>query len=437
MKKRPGILIAVDDHQSETTRTLTALYELRGAAWITSGDLTLAKADLAAHRAQCASALAPIYHGRVQAPAFQQRWQDAYRTVNYAYASAIAAQADQNAAVWIHDYHLQLIPGLLRKLRPDLRIGLMLHSPFPPVELFAQLPGAGELVTGLLGADLIAFQQERFANNFLDLTAGQPGPRHVHTAVLPVPADTATITRLAAQPEVRAECARIRRALREPETVFLSVAGWEPTEGTLARLDAFARLLTQRRLDPAKVAFIHLVPGGRSPIPEQQDLVERRIGQINGMFSAPSRAVLHYIHRELTTAELVSAYLAADVMVATGLNSGTLQAQEFAAARYDRRGAVILSDLATAPPLPGALSINPHDLDAFANIMLRAAAMAAAPSPEMDSMHALACAEDIKLWASGFLATLTSVSGRRGPAKPSPRATARSGQGVAPARPAG
>jgi len=116
------------------------------------------------------STLWPLYHDAVEPPVFKRRWWDAYRAVNERFARAAAEDAAPGATVWVQDYQLQLVPAMLREQRPDLRIGFFLHIPFPPTELFMQLPRRAEVLKGLLGADLVGFQRPLGAHNFLQLT---------------------------------------------------------------------------------------------------------------------------------------------------------------------------------------------------------------------------------------------------------------------------
>ncbi|MDQ3886326.1 MAG: trehalose-6-phosphate synthase, partial [Actinomycetota bacterium] len=112
----------------------------------------------------------PLYHDAVVRPVFDRGWWDAYGTVNERFAAATAKVAGEGATVWVQDYQLQLVPRMLRERRPDLRIGFFLHIPFPPTELFLQLPWRTEIVRGLLGADLVGFHLPGGAQNFLYLT---------------------------------------------------------------------------------------------------------------------------------------------------------------------------------------------------------------------------------------------------------------------------
>ena len=109
----------------------------------------------------------PLYHDVIATPEYHREWWDAYVAVNDRFAEAAAGEAAQGATVWVHDYQLQLVPAMLRRRRPDLRIGFFNHIPFPPYEIFAQLPWRKQVLEGLLGADLLGFQREQDAGNLL------------------------------------------------------------------------------------------------------------------------------------------------------------------------------------------------------------------------------------------------------------------------------
>jgi len=111
------------------------------------------------YEGQSNSTIWPLYHDAVEPPVYSRVWRDAYRAANERFADAAAAVSARGATVWVHDYQLQLVPAMLRARRPDLRIGFFLHIPFPPIELFMQMPLRAEILRGLLGADLVGFQE--------------------------------------------------------------------------------------------------------------------------------------------------------------------------------------------------------------------------------------------------------------------------------------
>src|SRR5205823_5318808 len=111
----------------------------------------------------------PLYHDAIERSEFHREWWAAYTTVNRRFATAAAEAAPPGSTVWVHDYQLQLVPQMLRTLRPDVRIGFFLHIPFPPIELFMRIPWRRSIIEGLLGADLVGFQRPQGAENFMQL----------------------------------------------------------------------------------------------------------------------------------------------------------------------------------------------------------------------------------------------------------------------------
>ncbi len=134
----------------------------------------------------CNATLWPLYHDVIAQPEFHRLWWDAYVTVNRRYAQAVAEQAAPGATVWVHDYQLQLVPAMVREQRSDVRIGHFTHIPFPGYEIFAQLPWRRQIVQGLLGADLLGFQRQADATNFLRACPAERGPGHPRVAGLGV-----------------------------------------------------------------------------------------------------------------------------------------------------------------------------------------------------------------------------------------------------------
>src|SRR5262252_3029287 len=173
------------------------------------------------------STLWPLYHDAVETPAFHRRWWEAYQRVNRRFAQVTADYAERDATVWIQDYHLQLVPALLRELRPDLRIGFFMHIPFPPAELFMQLPRRAELLRGILGADLVGFQTTYGAENFIRLVVRLLGVqtengyieldgRSVRTGAFPISIDVAEMENYGRDPEVLERANKLRKDLRDP-----------------------------------------------------------------------------------------------------------------------------------------------------------------------------------------------------------------------------
>ena len=171
----------------------------------------------------------PLYHDLVAKPEFHREWWDSYVAVNQRFAERAAERGGaEDATVWVQDYQLQLVPQMLRELRPDLRIGFFLHIPFPPAELFQQLPWRRQILEGLLGADLVGFQRPGGAANFVRLVRQRvghkthrdlvylPDGRTVRAAAFPISIDYQGFEELRGSEAVRSAPARSARQLGNP-----------------------------------------------------------------------------------------------------------------------------------------------------------------------------------------------------------------------------
>lgn len=377
----------------------------------------------------------PLLHDAVVNPVFHRAWWNTYQTVNRRFARETARVAAHGATVWVQDYQLLLVPNMLRSLRPDLRIGFFLHIPFPPPEIFAQLPWRRQVVEGLLGADLIGTQRVSDAGNvlravrrFTDLpTRGQVvtvggrwtrPERHVRIAAFPISIDTAAIGELAESPAVVERAREIRHELGDPEVMLLGVDRLDYTKGIRHRLKAFGELLDEEQITALDVTLVQIASPSREGVAEYQVLreeVEVIVGRINGDHGALGRAAVHYMHHSYPLEEMVAMYRAADVMLVTALRDGmNLVAKEYVAARVDLDGVLVLSEFAgAADELSQAVIINPHDIDGMKRAVLEAIAMR--PREKRRRMRALrrrVIDNDVQTWAATFLGTLRAMPRR-------------------------
>ncbi|MEH1011594.1 trehalose-6-phosphate synthase [Micromonospora sp. CPCC 206060] len=367
----------------------------------------------------------PLYHDAVEQPVYHRRWWEAYQRVNQRFAEAAAEAAEPGAVVWVQDYHLQLVPGLLRELRPDLRIGFFLHVPFPPPELFMQLPRRAELLRGMLGADLVGFQRAQAAHNFAQLVAhvlDVPADdrrisldgREVRIGAFPVSIDTAEMAALATRPDVVARAARLRRDLGNPAHVILSVDRMDYTKGIEQRLKAYSELIADGHVKVRDTVLVQVAVPSRERVGQYQvlrDRVEREVGRINGEFGRVGEPAIHYLTQPFDRAELAALYRMADIMAVTPLRDGmNLVAKEYVAARVDDTGALLLSEFAgSAAELPEAFLVNPHDLDGLKLILMEALqADRTDLTGRMRAMRAHLSRHDIHSWARSYLAALDS-----------------------------
>ena len=369
----------------------------------------------------------PLYHDAIRPPDYRQHWWETYVEVNRRFAEATARAAARDGIVWVHDYHLQLVPAMLRKARPDLRIGFFLHIPFPPQELFSQLPWRTEIVEGLLGSDVIGFQTKIGAANFIQVAKRftdaiesegrlRVNERFVQVGAFPISIDYAHFERLASGEDVTARAAEFRHRLGGTRKIMLGLDRLDYTKGIDTRLQAYRELLRSRRVSPDECVLVQIAIPSREHVAEYKELrvnVERLVGEIEGEFGDIGRTPIHYLHRSVDELELVALYRAADVMLITPLRDGmNLVAKEYVASRIDDTGVLVLSEFTgAARELKSALLVNPHDIGGLVSRMERALHM---PQREqeirMKSLRRVVKQNDVYHWADSFFNTLAAFA---------------------------
>ncbi len=367
----------------------------------------------------------PLYHDVVAFPEFHREWWEAYSHVNQRFADAAAQVAEQDGVVWVQDYQLQLVPQMLRRQRPDLRIGFFLHIPFPPQELFQQLPWRTQILEGLLGADLVGFQLPGGAQNFVRLvrqrlrlethrgTVTLPDGRDCVAKAFPISIDARGLEEMAREPETVARAQEIRRDLGDPQTLFLGVDRLDYTKGLLQRIRAFGELVTEGKVDSENAVFVQVATPSRERVDQYRvlrDDIDRLVGRLNGDIGRIGRPPITYLHSSFPKTEMAALYRAADIMVVTPLRDGmNLVAKEYVSCRVDDDGALVLSEFAgAAAELKQAYLINPYDINGMKSRMMEAYTDTARnKGRRMRMMRKQVFDHDIERWASEFLADLT------------------------------
>ncbi|MFF8729289.1 trehalose-6-phosphate synthase [Streptomyces sp. NPDC015171] len=379
----------------------------------------------------------PLYHDVIMPPRYRRSWWDAYVHVNRRFAQATADISAPGATVWVQDYQLQLVPAMLRELRPDLRIGFFLHIPFPPVELFMQVPWRTQLVQGLLGADLIGFHRPGGARNFqwlarrlagvrverpvsevgaepglLGVAEPESGRRVVKVGAFPISVDAADLDRLARRGDVQRRAEQIRAELGDPRKIILGVDRLDYTKGIDIRLRALHELLAEGRVSAESTTMVQIATPSRERVDHylrMREDIERTVGRINGEFGRVGRPAVHYLHTSVGREELAALYCAADVMLVTPLRDGmNLVAKEYVACRADLRGALVLSEFAgAAAELTSAFQVNPYHLEEVKSGLEKALDISRAEAGRrMRDLRAQVLAHDVGHWARSFLTTL-------------------------------
>jgi trehalose 6-phosphate synthase len=426
----------------------------RGGAWVgwsgsageapepfESGGMSLIPVPLSEHEVDtyyegmANASLWPLYHDVVEKPEYHRAWWDSYVQVNRRFADRAAEVAAENAIVWVHDYQLQLVPALLRQRRPDLTIGFFLHIPFPPYELFTQLPWRSAIVEGLLGADLVGFQRPTAASNFVQLarrlhelpTRGnviEYDGRTVTARAFPISIDARAFDELAGSPDVVARAEEIRKELGNPNRIILGVDRLDYTKGITVRLSAFEELLEDGAVTAPETVLVQVATPSRERVEHyvhMRETIEQQVGHINGVFGSIAGPAVHYFNQSMPREELAALYRAADVMLVTPYRDGmNLVAKEYVAARGDLGGALVLSEFAgAAAELKQAFLVNPHDIAGVKNQIVRALRIEPDEAAKrMRAMRRHVFKNDLDHWAGSFFdalrASVDGEAGRRG-----------------------
>jgi alpha,alpha-trehalose-phosphate synthase [UDP-forming] len=368
-------------------------------------------------------ALWPLCHYALDRCRFRDEDWRRYVDVNRRFADRLAERAARDRLVWVHDYHLMLVPGFIREIRePRARLAYFHHIPFPAAELFSVLPWYREILRGLLGADLIGLHTQAYVRNFLDACSLLPGVRVDHAAgrvhdgdrsievgAFPVGIEVDEFGRIADEPGTVAQAESIRAQIGV-KTLLLGVDRLDYTKGLQQRLAAIDRLLTRRPALRRALSLIQIAVPSRIEVPEYRAFkkaLDESAGAINGKYAEDGWQPIHLVYRTFGRRKLIAHYLAADIALVTPLRDGmNLVAKEFCAARTDCGGVLILSEFAgSAESLgDGALMVNPFDIERFADTI--GLALELPPDARAKRMRVLRAAierYDVHDWVADFL----------------------------------
>ena len=391
----------------------------------------------------CNGTIWPLLHyfpGRIE---FDDHAWPAYAAVNRRFADAIVQRAAPGDTVWVHDFHLMLLPQLLRTERPDLRIGFFLHVPFPSQELWRILPQREELLRGLVGADYIGFHTAEYLRHFRNSCARVLGievdpdaitidGRRVVIGVDPLGTDVAAFVEQLQGEDVRAHLTRFEERWQGRKLV-LGVERLDYSKGILLKLQAFARLLErepERREDTVMLQV--LVPSRQENESYRALLreIQREVGRINGRYGQPGRMPLEFLHRSIDQAELAALYRYATVGLVTPIRDGmNLVAHEFVLCQghpepkgSQARGTLVLSEFAGAAlSLTRSLQVNPWDIAGLSEWLGVALRMPVAERTERTrEMYERVVDLDSARWAERFLGRLARASEHNQEHRPHP-----------------
>jgi trehalose 6-phosphate synthase/phosphatase len=357
-------------------------------------------------------------------------WQD-YFAVNRIFANAVVAHYKPGDRIWVHDYHLMLLPAMLRGRLPDAEIGFFLHIPFPSHEVFRLLPlqWRQRILDGLMGADLIGFHTPEYTSHFLE-SAEQVLPitqkegviryqnRELRAAAFPMGIEFSRFHEAALLPEVEHESLLLRQHVGKSK-VILSVDRQDYTKGILNRLDGYEYFLEHHPEWRGKTIMMMVVVPSRIGVEDYQAVkgrIDKAVGKINGEFSRLGWAPIVYQYRELEFEELMALYTCSNVALVTPLRDGmNLIAKEYVAARRNLTGVLILSEMAGAvDELQDSIIVNPNFKEQIGEALAAGLDM---PLEEqrrrMTVMQALVKDYDVIHWAADFLSSLTDIRARQ------------------------
>ena len=374
----------------------------------------------------CNATIWPLFHYFPSYVVYDQDFFEKYEQANQLFAEHLLKVIRPGDTIWIHDYQLFLLPGLIREKLPDAKIGFFLHIPFPSFEIFRLLhrPWKEKIIRGLLGADLIGFHTHEYVQHFLKTVRMVMGYDHqyrviafenrlVKTDLFPLGVDFKRFNNSGERAEVIDAKNSIAKNFPEKKIIF-SVDRLDYTKGVTHRLSGYEQFLKMHPEWLEKVVFILVVVPSRQIISkynERRKLIEEQVGRLNGKYSTLSWQPIIYRYSQIDFDELCALYQAADVGLITPLRDGmNLVAKEYVACSVDR-GVLILSELAgAANELGEALQVNPLDANEVANAIQQALTM-----PLTEQLHKLALMHkrllsyDVLSWVHDFLQQLSDV----------------------------
>jgi len=373
------------------------------------------------------SVIWPLFHYFPTLAEYQSSYFEAYLKINKLFAEKLLPLLLSGDTIWVHDYHLMLLPEMLRAKRPDASIGFFLHIPFPSYEIFRLLPARWKkkLLRGIMGADLVGFHTHDYVQHFIQsvrMILGvenyfhniQYRDRLVKTDLFPIGIDYKKFQNAAKDYEVL----EIRNSIKknfEGKKIIFSVDRLDYTKGLMDRLNAFEYFLEQFPQWLENVVFILNVVPSRDEIPaynERKKQMEEKIGTINGKFSTISWQPIIYRYTHIQFNEMAALYQAADAALITPLRDGmNLVAKEYVASCASQRGVLILSELAgAASELNEALLVNPIDIDDVVNAINTALTMPLAEQKNRMALMQKRLADyDVVKWVNDFLDQLMNI----------------------------
>ena len=364
----------------------------------------------------------PLCHITLDRVYFRRKFWKGYVEANRIFSIAVSEEVTSDSVVWVHDYHLCLLPGFLREEKPGLTMAHFWHIPWPDWSVFRVCPQAKELLKGLLGNDLIGFQIPIFVKNFMDcVREGLDADLDYRNAVVtykghntklkayPISIDYEKFNAMAASRRTEKAVEKLKKRYRPQEGyVGIGVDRLEYTKALIKRIQAIDLFFERYKRFLKRFTFIQIAVPTRlkEPYLSYRKTVEELVARINEKYGKPDWKPLIYIDRKVDHQDLTAYYRMAHVAVISSVYDGmNLVAKEYVASQVETRGVLILSELAgAAEELDGALLVNPYDVEGFSDAIYKALTM---PTAEKESRMAVlrhqVKEKDIYWWIADIL----------------------------------
>lgn len=371
----------------------------------------------------------PLFHYFQSLTEHQDEFWQSYVKVNQLYHAAVQKYASDDAQIWIHDYHLMLLPGMVRAELPEASIGFFLHIPFPSYEIFRLLPNRKQIIEGLLGADLVGFHTYDYARHFLSavlrtlgydnkLSSVIVGDRLVRADVFPIGIDYQKFALASKSPEVKTEIEALKTSFADKRLV-LSVDRLDYSKGILQRIEAFGAFLEKNKRWHKRIILVVVAVPSRiavGPYKHMREELERAVSRVNGRYATVDWTPISYQFKSLPFNQLLALYARADIALITPIRDGmNLVAKEYIAAKQGKSGVLILSEMAgAAEEMPEATRVNPNDEAGLVTAIEAALKLPATEQRRRLSVmqHRLA-RYNVNRWAQDFIEQLSHAKERR------------------------
>lgn len=375
----------------------------------------------------------PLFHYFTTYGVYSPEYWEAYVKVNRKFADEILKLATEEDIIWIQDYHLMLVPDMLRKAKRNFTIGYFQHIPFPSNDVFKALPWKAQIVEGLLGADVIGFQTENDAKHFRDVAGilnkariqGDKvyvGNRNVSVTAFPISIDYEKYRDLANHASTKKIAQKMKKLVGT--SIMISIDRLDYSKGIIQRLKAYDLFLKNYPRWRGKVTFIHLVVPSRENVCSYKTLKEemnRLVSDINGKYATLSWTPIRHFYRSFPPNLLSALYRVADLAMVTPLVDGmNLVSKEYVTSNVGQNGVLLLSEGAgAANELTESIIINPNDINAFAEKIDYGLSMTAEQKRErISAMQEKVKQSNIFKWANNFLTRLKEMKEKLPIARP-------------------